>query len=64
MSVNPKICQISKTGFPDLYFVDKRDRPYFVAVDTHGDDTVYKVSIEALIKLRDALNIAIREVKS
>ena len=64
MLSNPKICQISETEFPDLYFVDKPDLPYFVAVDTHGDDTVYKVSIEALIALRDALNTVIKEAKS
>lgn len=64
MLSNPKICQISETEFPDLYFVYNHPRPYFVAVDTNGEDTVYKVSIEALITLRDALNTAIKEVKS
>ena len=64
MPSNPKICQISKTEVPDLYFVDNHNRPYFVAVNTNGEDTAYEVSTETLITLRDALNSVIKEVKS
>lgn len=58
------ICQVSPTSKPDLYFVENSTRPYFVGVNFGGNETIYRVEVEAMIRLRNALNTAIKEAKS